>query len=127
MLPRPSSASNANAATTPPTPEAAALAESKPATPPTAAEFELQSTIQAAIRRDPTVAAANVNVAVSAEGIELSGNVASRQAHLAASRIAKSYAGGKRVVDKITVNPQGDAAPNPTPEKISTAGARLRP
>jgi hypothetical protein len=94
----------------------------------TAAESELQAQIQNAIGKDPTLSGSSVSVAVSAEGIELSGSVTSGRARLAASRIAKSYAGSKKVVDKITVSLHtGDAPAEPTPEKINSAGARLRP
>jgi BON domain len=79
--------------------------EDHPSTPAplTEAELEMQALIQSAIGNNPAVTAANVTVAFSAEGIELSGTVASAQAKLAASRLAKSYAAGRKVVDRITV------------------------
>jgi hypothetical protein len=92
--------------------------EDHPSTPAplTEAELEMQALIQSAIGNNPAVTAANVSVALSAEGIELSGTVASAQAKLAASRLAKSYAAGRKVVDRITVaaNPP-EVHPEPAP------------
>jgi BON domain len=119
-------------ATPSPTPTPVSVAENPEAAANsaaiTAAESELQVQIQNAIGKDPILSGSSVSVAVSAEGIELSGSVTSGRARLAASRIAKSYAGSKKVVDKITVSlHSGDAPAEPTPDKINSAGARLRP
>jgi len=89
--------------------------EDSPVTPAplTEAELEMQALIQNAIGKDPTLTGGNVNVAMSPAGIELTGTVASMRARLAASRLAKSYARGKKVVDKITVaaSPEAPAEP----------------
>src|SRR5215813_11297998 len=66
-----------------------AIPEDPPAPPLTPAELEMQALIQNAIGKDPTVTGGSVNVAISAGGIELTGNVTSMRARLAASRLAK--------------------------------------
>jgi hypothetical protein len=101
------------------------IPEADPANTPaplTEAELEMQALIQNAIGNNPAVTAPNVSVALSAEGIELSGTVASAQAKLAASRLAKSYAAGRKVVDRITVaaNPP-EMHPQPSPVRADSA------
>jgi len=91
--------------------------------PLTEAELEMQALIQSAIGTNPALTAANVNVAMSSDGIELSGTVANVQAKLAASRLAKSYAAGKKVVDKITVSASPpETHPEPSPVKADSPG-----
>jgi BON domain len=103
-----------------------AIPEERPNTPAplTEAELETQSLIQNAIGNNPAVTAPNVSVALSAEGIELSGTVSSAQAKLAASRLAKSYAAGRKVVDRITVaaNPP-EMHPEPSPVRVDSPPA----
>jgi len=97
--------------------------EDHPSTPAplTEAELEMQALIQSAIGKNPAVTSPNVSVAFSAEGIELSGTVASVQSKLAASRLAKSYAAGRKVVDRITVaaNPP-ETHPEPSPVRVDS-------
>lgn len=91
--------------------------------PLTPAEVEMQALIQNAIGKDPTLNGANVNVAMSTEGIELTGTVASMRARLAASRLAKSYAAGRKVVDKITIAANRPETPvEPAPAKADPSG-----
>lgn len=91
--------------------------------PLTEAELEMQALIQSAIGKNPTLGGGSISVAVSSEGIELSGTVPSARAKLAASRLAKSYAAGRKVVDKITVaaNPPETPA-EPAAAKADTPG-----
>ena len=83
---------------------------------------ELESQIQNALGKDPTLIHDSVRVAVSEEAVELTGNVATSRERLTATRIAQSYAGSKRVVSRITVaaNPQESA----TPEKKNVSGSQ---
>jgi hypothetical protein len=99
--------------------------EDRPSAPAplTEAEVEMQALIQSAMGSNPTLSGGNISVALSAEGIELSGTVASIQAKVAATRLAKSYAAGRKVVDKITVaaNPP-EPHPEATPVKADSPG-----
>ena len=80
-----------------------------PETPPasTAApgvsDPELQSQIQNALTKEPTLAGETVRVSVAEENIEMSGNVATAREKLTATRIVQSYAGNKKVVSHLTV------------------------
>jgi hypothetical protein len=105
-----------------PTPDIPAEKEADIVAPLTAAESEMQAQIQSAISKDPTLSGGNVNVSLSADGIELSGTVASVRARLAATRLAKSYAAGRKVVDKITIaTSQPETRPEPLPTKADSA------
>ncbi len=85
-------------------------------------EAALESRIQSALGKDPTLSHVNVHVAVSAEAVELTGSVASSRERLTATRIAQSFAGSKRVVTRITVvqGPQELGAP----EKKNVSGSQ---
>jgi hypothetical protein len=85
-------------------------------------EAALESQIQKALEKDPTLVHSSVRVAVSREAIELTGSVATSRERLTATRIAQSYAGSKRVVSRITVSasPQESG----TPEKRNAAGSQ---
>jgi len=90
--------------------------------PLTPAEIELQAQIQNAISKDATLTSDNVNVSLFPGGIELSGTVASVRARLAASRLAKSYAANRKVVDKITIAARHETPAEPAPPKAETPG-----
>jgi osmotically-inducible protein OsmY len=83
----------------------------------------LESQIQNALGKDPTLIHDKVRVAVSEEAVELTGNVATSRERLTATRIAQSYAGSKRVVSRITVaaSPQESGTP---PEKKNVSGSQ---
>lgn len=103
--------------------------EDRPSAPAplTQAEIEMQALIQSAIAKNPTLSGGNVSVAVSADGIELTGTVTSVRARLAAFRLAKSYAAGKKVVDRIAVAANPPQAPaEPAPAKPDSPGTNHR-
>jgi len=83
---------------------------------------ELESQIQNALGKDPTLIHDSVRVAVSEEAVELTGNVATSRERLTATRIAQSYAGSKKVVSRITVaaSPQESSIP----EKKNVSGSQ---
>jgi len=64
----------------------------------------VQSDIQSALQKDPTLASSNVNVQVSDKDVELSGTVPSQDAKDAAEQIAKSHSGGLPVKNHIKVS-----------------------
>lgn len=66
--------------------------------------------IQEALGKDPIFHANRLKAAVSGDGIELSGDVASGRDRLNAERIAQSYAQGRKVVNHIVVKGHSAAA-----------------
>jgi BON domain-containing protein len=69
-----------------------------------AATGDVQSTIQSAIQKDPSLASANVTVDVkNGKSVELSGTVPSKDAKEAAERIAKENSGGLKVKNHLKV------------------------
>jgi hypothetical protein len=57
------------------------------------------------------LSSSNVNVNVTDSTIELSGTVATGKEKQTAERIAQSYAGNRKIVDRITVTGNGNASP----------------
>jgi cytoskeletal protein RodZ len=71
---------------------------------PAAASGDVQSTIQSAIQKDPSLASANVTVDVkNGKSVELTGTVPSKDAKDAAERIAKENSGGLKVKNHLKV------------------------
>src|ERR1700704_3780460 len=65
---------------------------------------DVQSNIQSAIQKDPTLASANVTVDVkNGKSVELSGTVPSKDAKTSAERIASENAGGMKVKNHLKV------------------------
>jgi osmotically-inducible protein OsmY len=79
--------------------------------PPTTSTANVQSDIQSALQKDPSLASANISVQVSDAGIELSGTVPTKDAKDAAEQIAKSHSGGLDVKNNIKVT--GKISDNP--------------
>jgi hypothetical protein len=67
----------------------------------------LQKQIDAALKKEPTLANQNVNTVVTDTSVELSGSVSTGKEKQTAKRIAQSFAGNRRVVDRITVSGRG--------------------
>jgi hypothetical protein len=94
---------------------------------------ELQSQIQEALKKDPSLSKCALMVAASAEGIDLSGNAGSSRERLAAWRLAQSYARGRKVENHIVVSRDGVNAPpaahpeNPAPAAGSTPSTPVSP
>jgi osmotically-inducible protein OsmY len=63
----------------------------------------LRSQIDSALKSDPTLSNAQLSVDVNASQITLSGSVPSGKEKQTAVRIAQSYAGNRRVSDKVTL------------------------
>lgn len=74
------------------------------AAPAAAATGDVQSTIQSAIQKDPSLASANVTVDVkNGKSVELTGTVPSKDAKDAAERIAKENSGGLKVKNHLKI------------------------
>jgi hypothetical protein len=73
----------------------------------------LKGQIENALRNDAQVGSSNLNVNVTDNTIELSGNVPTGRERTAAYRIAQSFAFNRRVQDRMTVTGRGNAVANP--------------
>ena len=71
---------------------------------------DLQKQIQTALKHEPTLANDHINATVAGDTIQLTGDVASGKERQTALRIAQSFAGNRRVVDRMTVAGQGPGA-----------------
>jgi osmotically-inducible protein OsmY len=70
----------------------------------------LQSTIQDKLKSEPMLSSSSVNVTVTDATIELSGSVATGKEKQTAERIAQSYAGNRKLVNRITVSGNGNSS-----------------
>src|SRR5207302_11263423 len=70
----------------------------------------LQSTIQDKLKSEPMLSSSSVNVNVTDATIELSGSVATGKEKQTAERIAQSYAGNRKLVNRITVSGNGNSS-----------------
>ena len=77
-----------------------------------AVNTELRTLIQDAMGKQSSLAGSTINVSVSGEGIELSGNVSSNRERLTAARLAHSYAAGRKVINHIVITERG-GSPQP--------------
>ena len=71
----------------------------------------VQSDIQAALQKEPTLATANINVQVSGRSVDLLGTVPSKDAKDTAEQIAKAHSGGLDVKNHLKVGPASTGAP----------------
>ena len=80
----------------------------------------LQQQLDQAFQSEPSLNGSNIGVAVSDSQIHLTGSVPTNKDKVTAERIAKSYAGNRKVVDNVTVtpnaSPQGQTTPSPSPQ-----------
>lgn len=67
---------------------------------------EVQKQIQQGLNSEPGLRNSNVEVQVDESSVILTGAVGSEQQHDLAVRIAQSYAGDRKIVDKITLTQQ---------------------
>lgn len=114
----------------------------------TLSDSDLQSRIQQALNKEPTLAGDSVNVKVSDRTIDISGRVGNAKQKLTATRIVQSYAENRKVEDHLTIgntssnaaapaagvsgnesNSPGrpDLSSHPEPEKGSAPGTSTRP
>jgi len=91
-------------------------------------DSDLQSQIQNALSKEPTLTGDSPRVNVSGDTVELAGTVGTNKEKITAMRIVQSYTGSKKLVNKLTIsgrsekssdNPGSTANPanNPEPNK----------
>lgn len=86
-------------------------------------DSDLQGQIQSALSKEPTLAGDSAHANVSGDTIELGGTVGTNKEKITATRIVQSYAGSKKLVNKLTVAgrseksgaEKGNAAPESKP------------
>ena len=94
------------------------------------ADSDLQGQIQNALTKEPTLTGDSPHVTVSADSIELAGNVKTNKEKITASRIVQSYAGSKKLVNNLTINGQSQnpaSAPNNNSESDKNGAASKPP
>jgi osmotically-inducible protein OsmY len=67
------------------------------------ATADVQDEIQSALRKEPSLADASINVQVTQQSVELSGTVANKDAKDKAEQIAKTHAGGLEVKNRLKI------------------------
>ena len=67
------------------------------------ADADLQSQIQTALSKEPTLTGDSAHVTVSGDTVELAGTVSTNKEKITATRIVQSYAGSKKLVNRLTI------------------------
>lgn len=102
----------------------------------TMTDSDLQSQIQNALSKEPTLTGDSPRVNVSGDTVELAGNVGTNKEKITATRIVQSYSGSKKLVNKLTINPRNEKsspasaenpANNPEPNKGTLPSASKPP
>jgi hypothetical protein len=75
------------------------------------------------LKKEPTLANSNVNVVVTDTTVELSGSVSTGKEKQTAKRIVQSFAGNRRVVDRITVTGRGASSSSGSSNTSGTGAA----
>ena len=85
-------------------------------------DSDLQSQIQNALSKEPTLSGDSPRVNVSGDTVELAGNVGTNKEKITATRIVQSYTGSKKLVNKLAISPRNDkSSPASTDNPGSTA------
>jgi hypothetical protein len=94
----------------------------------TMTDSDLQSQIQNALSKEPTLSADSPHVNVSGDTVELAGNVGTNKEKITATRIVQSYSGSKKLVNKLTISPRSEkSSPASTENPGSTANPANNP
>jgi hypothetical protein len=67
------------------------------------ADSDLESQIQTALSKEPTLSGDSAHVTVAGDTVELAGTVSTSKEKITATRIVQSYAGSKKLVNRLTV------------------------
>jgi hypothetical protein len=67
-------------------------------------DSDLQSQIQNALSKEPTLTGDSPRVTILGDTLELAGSVGTNKEKITATRIVQSYAGSKKLVNKLTIN-----------------------
>jgi hypothetical protein len=87
-------------------------------------DSDLESQIQNALSKEPTLTGDSAHATVSGDTIELAGTVGTSKEKVTATRIVQSYGGSKKLVNKLTVGGRSNKPLQPAP---STDNADRQP
>ena len=91
-------------------------------------DSDLQSQIQNALSREPTLTGDSPRASVSGDTVELAGNVGTNKEKITATRIVQSFTGSKKLVNKLTINPRNEkSSPTSTDNPGRTANPASNP
>lgn len=94
----------------------------------TMTDSDLQSQIQNALSKEPTLSGESPRVNVSGDTVELAGNVGTNKEKITATRIVQSYTGSKKLVNKLTITPRSEkSSPASTDNPGNTANPNSNP
>src|SRR6478736_7075342 len=74
-------------------------------------DSDLETQIENALSKEPTLTGASPRVKVAGDTVELNGTVGTNKEKITATRIVQSYAGSKRLVNRLTIGKGGEKAP----------------
>jgi hypothetical protein len=83
-------------------------------------DSDLESQIQNALNKEPTLSGDSTHVKVSADNIELGGSVNSNKEKVTATRIVQSYAGSRKLVNNLTLSGRAGNATAPRADQDQT-------
>ena len=87
-------------------------------------DSDLQSQIQNALSKEPTLTGNSARVNVSSDTIELAGTVGTNKEKITATRIVQSYAGSKKLVNKLAISPRNEKS---SPALADNPGSTANP
>jgi hypothetical protein len=87
-------------------------------------DSDLQSQIQNALSKEPTLTGDSPRVNVSGDTVELAGNVGSNKEKITATRIVQSYTGSKKLVNKLAISPRSEKS---SPTSVENPGSTANP
>ncbi|HEY5027061.1 MAG TPA: BON domain-containing protein [Candidatus Angelobacter sp.] len=79
-------------------------------------DSDLQSQIQNALSKEPTLTGDSARVNVAGDTVELAGAVRTNKEKITATRIVQSYAGSKKLVNKLTIGRRTEKASPSSPD-----------
>jgi hypothetical protein len=91
---------------------------------------DLQSQIQNALSKEPTLSGDSAHVNVNGDTIVLAGSVGTNKEKITATRIVQSYAGSKKLDNKLTISGRSEKSPTSStdnPERGRQAGSTANP
>ncbi len=87
-------------------------------------DSDLQSQIQNALGKEPTLSGDSPHVNVSGDTVELAGAVGTNKEKITATRIVQSYTGSKKLVNKLAISPRSEKS---TPASTDNPGSMANP
>ncbi|MGC2743851.1 MAG: BON domain-containing protein [Candidatus Angelobacter sp.] len=90
----------------------------------TMSDSDLQSQIQNALSKEPTLSGDSPHVNVSGDTVELAGNVGTNKEKITATRIVQSYSGSKKLVNQLTISPRSEKS---SPASADNPGSTANP